>query len=152
MFVGAYQTKQLLRILHRPDDQQQRYLRQSVQLTGFDCEEFQTSINTLRRLHQMFTRQVPEGCMEPFALGQFHHFDTVEFAKRYFTSRRDDPNGTALPFYRSTDPNGVLLGMSDNKYFHGEDNKVLYYVLKSVDDMSHLRWELFKSHEYHIYS
>jgi hypothetical protein len=77
--------------------------------------------------------------MEPFALGQFHHFDTVEFATRYFTSRRDDPNGTALPFDRSTDPNGVLSGMSDNKYFHGEDNKVLYYVLKSVDDNSHPR-------------
>jgi hypothetical protein len=74
--------------------------------------------------------------MEPFTLGQFHNFDTVEFATRYFTSRWDDPNGAEMPFDQSTDPNGVLARMANNKYFHGEDNKVIYYVLKHVDKES----------------
>ena len=74
--------------------------------------------------------------MEPLTLGQFREFDMVEFATRYFTSRRDDPNGTEIPFDWRTDPNGVLARMPNNKYFHGEDNKVLYYVLKYLDDES----------------
>jgi hypothetical protein len=118
----------------RPNEQHQPFIRQSVQLTGFDCDEFQTCIGTLRRLHQMFARQVPEGDMEPFTTGKFHHFDTVEFATRYFTSRRDDPDGTEMPFDQSVDPNGVLSRMANNKYFHGEDNQVIYYILKQVDN------------------
>lgn len=121
----------------RPNEQHQPFIRQSVQLTGFDCNEFQACINTLQQLHQIFSRQIPEGNMEPLTLGQFRHFDTVEFATRYFTSRRDDPNGTEMPFDKSTDPNGVLAKLASNKkYFHGEDNKVLYYILKHANDES----------------
>ena len=76
----------------------------------------------------MFSRQVPDGDMEPLALGRFHNFDTVEFTTRYFTSRRDDPNGVEMPFDQSTDPNGALAQMANNKYFHSEDNKVIYYI------------------------
>jgi hypothetical protein len=79
---------------------------------------------------------VPEGDTEPFTLGQFCHFNTVEFATHYFTSQRDDSNGATLPFDQSTDPNGVLSHMSNNKYFHGEDNQVLYYTLKATNDES----------------
>jgi hypothetical protein len=31
--------------------------------------------------------------------------------------------------------------MSNNKYFHGEDNQVLYYTLKATNDESPPRWE-----------
>jgi hypothetical protein len=103
-----------------------------VQLTGFDCKEFQTCINKLQHLHQIFARQVPEGDMEPLTLGQFRHFNTVELTTRYFTSRQDDPNGAEIPFDQTTDPNGILSCMSNSKYFHGEDNRVLYYILKYV--------------------
>jgi hypothetical protein len=115
-------------IFFRPYERHQPYIRQYVQLTGFDCDKFQTCIDTLHRLHQKFSRQVPDGDMEPLTLGQFHNFDTVEFATRYFSSRRDDPNGVEMSFDQSTDPNGVLARMANNKYFHGEDNKVIYYI------------------------
>ncbi|KIM72038.1 hypothetical protein PILCRDRAFT_82231 [Piloderma croceum F 1598] len=134
---GVIVNKDLPPILIKPNEQHQPFIRQSVQLTGFDSKEFQTCINKLQQLHQTFLRQVPEGNMEPLTLGQFRQFDTVEFATRYFTSRRDDPNGTEMPFDQSTDPNGVLARLANNKkYFHGEDNKVLYYALKHVNDKS----------------
>ena len=120
--------------LYRSREQHQPFLRQTVQLTGLDCDKFQNGIDTLRRLHQTFARQVPEGHMEPLTLGQFLQFDTVEFSTCYFTSCRDDPNGAAMPFSQSMDPNGVLASMPNDKYFHGEDNKVLYYILKDNDE------------------
>jgi hypothetical protein len=72
--------------------------------------------------------------MEPLEFSQFHGSDTVEFSTRYFTSRHDDPNGNAIPFNRYTDPHGVLSRMSNSRYFHGEDNQVLYYTLEHNDN------------------
>jgi hypothetical protein len=114
----------------RPNEQNQPYLCQNVQLIGFNSDDFKASINTLRHLHQIFAHQVPEGAIEPLAFSQFGQFDAVEFSTHYFTSRHDDPQGEALPFDQSTDPKSVLANMSNSKYFHGEDNKVLYYALE----------------------
>jgi hypothetical protein len=72
--------------------------------------------------------------MEPLAFSQFHGSDMVEFSTRYFTSHHDDPNGNAIPFNRHTDPHGVLSRMSNSRYFHGEDNQVLYYTLEHSGD------------------
>jgi hypothetical protein len=91
----------------------------------------------IQRLHQALTRQVPEGDMEPLIFSQFGRFHTIDLATRYFTSRRDDPHGIPLPFDRSTDPNNILGGMTNNKYFHGEDNKVLFYMLRESNESTH---------------
>ena len=107
-----------------------------MQLTGFDCDEFCVCIDTIRNLHQILARQVSEGAMEPFMSSQFGQFEAVEFSTRYFTSRRDNPCGIATPFDTFTDRNGILAGMSNDKYFHGEDNKVLYYTLRYDDEGS----------------
>jgi len=85
-------------------------------------------------LHQIFARQVPEGDMEPLAFSQFRGSDTVEFSTRYFTSRHDDPISNSIPFNQHTDPHGVLSRMSNSRYFHGEDNQVLYYALEHSSD------------------
>ena len=77
--------------------------------------------------------------MEPLTLGQFGHLDTIEVATRYFTSRRDDPFGVAVPFNRHVDPKHILTNMSNDKYFHGEDNRVLYYALRHNPDESPIR-------------
>ena len=110
----------------------QGYLRQSVQLTGFDLQEFQKSIDNLQHLQQILARQVPDGVMEPFTPSSFSTYPSVDFGTRYFTSRRDDPHGTAIEFDRAIDPNGILASMATDGYFHGPDNEVLYYQLASV--------------------
>jgi hypothetical protein len=66
--------------------------------------------------------------MEPLTFTQFNHSDTLELATRYVTSRYDDPNGAALSFNQTTDPNGILASMRNSKYFHGDDNKVLFFA------------------------
>lgn len=68
--------------------------------------------------------------MEPFNVGQSRGSNTVEFSTRYFTSRQDDPHGVEIPFNRTEDPIHILGSMKNNTYFHGNDNKVLYYMLE----------------------
>ncbi|KIM78969.1 hypothetical protein PILCRDRAFT_74910, partial [Piloderma croceum F 1598] len=127
---GVIVNKDLPPILNIPDGRRQPVLCQTVELLGLDCDKFKTCIDTLRHLHQIFACLVPEGDMEPLTFNQFCGSDMVEFSTRYFTSRRDDPNGTAIPSNQYTDPHGMLSRMSNGKFFHGEDNKVLYYTLK----------------------
>jgi hypothetical protein len=104
-----------------------------VQLTWFNSDKYKASIGAMQYMFQIFSRQVPEGALESLNFGQFGQYGVMEFSTRYFTSRRDDPHGEALPFDQSTDPKGILAKMSSPKYFHGEDNKVLYYAL--LDDI-----------------
>ena len=116
----------------RPQEQNQPYIQQKVELTGFNSDNFNASISTIQHLFQIFPHQVPEGAIEPLKFGQFGQYSVVEFLTRYFTSRRDDPHGEALPFDQTTDPKGILANMSNSKYFHGDDNKVLYYALQDT--------------------
>ena len=101
-----------------------------MQLTGFNSDDFKASIDTMQHLFQIFSHQVPEGAIEPLDFGHFGQYAVIEFSTRYFTSRHDDPHSDALPFDRSMDPKGILANISNPKYFHGEDNKVLYYILQ----------------------
>ena len=67
--------------------------------------------------------------MEPLTFGRLGHHLTVELATRYFTSRQDDPTGAPIDFDPNTDPMGILTGMVNDKYFHGEDNRVQYFAM-----------------------
>jgi hypothetical protein len=72
--------------------------------SGFNTERFQTYVDTLQRLHQVFARQVSEGSMDPFAVGQYGRFDTIDFSTHYFTSHSDDPFRDMIAFYNTVDP------------------------------------------------
>jgi hypothetical protein len=80
-------------------------------------------------MHLMLSRQVPEGLMEPYTASSFQEYSAIEAGTRYFTARRDDPQGAAIPFDSAVDPKGLLSSMANDRYFHGQDNKVLYYCL-----------------------
>jgi len=75
---------------------------------------------------------VPEGALQPFEPQQFLTHPCIDIATRYFTSRREDPTGTALPFSSATDPKGKLQALTTDEYFHGPDNEVLYYQLSNT--------------------
>lgn len=107
----------------------QGYLRQTVQVTGLNLPPFETCIDNMQHLHQVLSRQVPEGDMELFSPSTSLSYPSIEFGTRYFTSRRDDPLSAAMPFDHAVDPKGILTSMVADGYFHGEDNKVLYYRL-----------------------
>jgi len=57
----------------------------------------------------------------------------LDISTRYFSSRRTDPVSPAIPFEKMEDPYGTLVSLSDENYFHGEDNRVLYYLLTKLE-------------------
>jgi hypothetical protein len=122
----------------------QGYLRQTVQVTGLNLPRFETCIDNMQHLHQVLSRQVPEGDMEPFSPSTTSpSYPSIEFGTRYFSSRRDDPLSAAIPFDHAVDPKGILASMIADGYFHGEDNKVLYYrLVPSSGDGQQLRYVL----------
>jgi hypothetical protein len=83
----------------------------------------------MQHLHQVLTRQVPEGDMEPFSSNTSLSYPSIEFGTRYFTSRRDDLFSAAVPFDHAIDPKGILTSMIADGYFHSAENEVLYYYL-----------------------
>jgi hypothetical protein len=113
------------------DDSKKPYLRQSVQLTGLDTKTFETGVDNLRMLHVMLARQIPEGLMEQYNPSSYLQYPSIDLGTRYFTARRDDPLGAAIPFHPNVDPKGVLSSIATDTYFHGEDNQVLYYGLST---------------------
>jgi hypothetical protein len=109
------------------------FLRQSVQITGLSTPSFQTCIDHLQHIHATFSRHVPEGTLEPFQPSEFLNHPSMDIATRYFTSRREDPTGTAVPFPANVDPKGILRSLAADDYFHGPDNEVLFYNMIKVD-------------------
>ena len=117
-----------------------RYLRQSVRLTGLSTPSFQTCVNNIQYIHAAFGRLVPDGGLEPFEPPTFLNHPCMDVATRYYTSRREDPTGTAIPFLSEVDPNGALQAMVTDDHFHGIDNQVLYFTL--TDQIRNQKGEL----------
>jgi hypothetical protein len=109
--------------------QKPRYLRQGIQLTGFDTPIFQSYITSLHQIHELFTRQFPERMLEEFKPDNFITYSSLNFGTRYFTSLRDDPCCVQIPFPLVVDPKGILSSMQTDIYVHTTDNRVLYYML-----------------------
>lgn len=76
----------------------------------------------------------------------------MDIATRYFTSRREDPTGTAVPFPANVDPKGILRSLAADDYFHGPDNEVLFYNMIKVDGANKNRWTLSQNSNHNIIS
>ena len=98
-------------------------------MTGLSTPSFQTCVDNLQLIHTMLSRHVPEGTLEPFLPSEFLTHTCIDVSTRYFTSRREDPTGTAISFSPAVDPKGMLRSLSTEDHFHGVDNQVLYYAL-----------------------
>lgn len=127
----------ILKLKPRPEKKTQPFIRQSVRITGLGTLGFESSIDNIQGLSQIISRQVPEGTMDQFTHCFFLEHSALDVGTRYFTSRKDDPMGPAVPLDVMIDPKGILASMSDDKHFHSIDNIVKYYTATedSTDDM-----------------
>src|ERR1700680_4044896 len=96
-----------------------RYMRQSVQFTGLSTPDFQTCIDNIRRIHTMYARNLPDGALENFMPSKYNHHDCIN-------------TGNSVLFSKAVDPRNILGSLTDRDFFHGIDNEVLYYGLKSI--------------------
>lgn len=111
------------------DYNRHRFLSQRVKITGLGTSNFQACIDNMLWIHELFARHMPEGSLQPFSISNMEQFPCMDFSTRYFSSRREDPLGEAVPFQKHVDPKNTLQSISIGDLFHGHDNKVLYYTL-----------------------
>lgn len=126
--------------VHSPDDRKRPFIRQSVQLTGLNIAAFKTCSQSLQAMHLLLSRQIPEGFMDMYLPSTFLEYSAIDLGTRYFTTRREDPHGAAVPFSDVVDPRGLLSSMATDTYFHGTDNEVLYYSLSSDKHNGQVVW------------
>ena len=105
-----------------------------MQLTGLSTPQFQACVDNLQLIHSAFKRYVPDGALEAFDPEEFLAHPCIDAATRVFTSRREDPIGTAVPFAHTVDPKGILQALVTDDHFHGTDNEVVYYKLIPSDN------------------
>src|SRR5882672_4232526 len=92
------------------------------------------SMQGCARNFSAFKRYVPDGALEAFDPEEFLAHPCIDAATRVFTSRREDPIGTAVPFAHTVDPKGILQALVTDDHFHRTDNEVVYYKLIPSDD------------------
>lgn len=63
----------------------------------------------------------------------------MDASNRYFTSTREAPMDTHIPFEREIDPDGVLAGLVTSTYIHSECNVVEYLERIQVPESEKIR-------------
>jgi hypothetical protein len=102
-------------------------MRQSVSITGVDEPLFIKAIDNLLAMQNTFARNIDENCIDSWQPSSYAGYQSIDIGNRYFTSRRDDPQGTPISFTHGVDPQGKLSALAGSELFHGEDNDVCYF-------------------------
>lgn len=104
-----------------------KYLRQSLTLTGFGSPTFNNAVSAAQTIHRLFDRNFAESEMEPWTIATAGEQLSFDMTNRYFTPTKDTPLMQHVPFKNDVDPLGILEGMAQAGYTHGEENEVGYY-------------------------
>jgi hypothetical protein len=111
-----------------------RFLRQGITITGLGTPTFKRSADAAKEIYELFQHQYPKGKLESWSPGTYRGFTTLEISNRYFTLKRDTPDMEHVPFDKLVDPFGILEGMIDTGYVHGEENRVRYFACEKDKD------------------
>ena len=115
-----------------------RFLCQGITITGFGTPSFQQSIEGVQLIYELFQCHCPGGKLENWKPGTHRGFPTLDLSNRYFTPTRDAPNMENVPFDKLVDPFGILEGMIESGYTHGEENTVRYFT-REIDEKGNER-------------
>lgn len=102
-----------------------KFLRQGVRISGLGTATFQKATQGLGDIVALFSRTVSK-IQPPSFVGVDEHGPFMDVSTRYFSSARDKRGGVRVPFSSDVDPTGALAAIDGPKYYHGEENSVLY--------------------------
>lgn len=111
------------------------YARQAVTLTGLSSDIFQKAITNLREILTTITGHFPDDSVNHWEPATYEGHLALDIHTRYFTSRRNAPNETSLPFMKGVDPDGILALARKQDLIHGPDNQVQYLKMITSDNM-----------------
>ncbi|KAF4600410.1 hypothetical protein EYR38_005037 [Pleurotus pulmonarius] len=121
-------------------ENQARYLRQSISLTGYGLQAFEMAVRNILELHARFARLMPKkSTLRPadFITTKTNEYgdddSTIDFGNRFFTLRKHI-TGDILPIDNELDPLDRLSNARKYKYEYTEDNQVRTVEAKSKDN------------------
>ena len=109
------------------------HLTQTIHLSGLGSPAFESVTDKLISIHELFSRQFPEGTMQPPIPSLFMHYPKVEASTCYFTSRKSYPTGESILLFEDVDPHGTLTALMGSDLYHGVDNQVQYFKSSQGD-------------------
>lgn len=115
-----------------------RNLRQYVQVTGLGLPEFDSAVDKIRQIQDLYESSNAAYTVKDVEFTAYEGNKTIEAHARYFTDRYLMPAEKSIPFSRLVDPNGALAKLKPDSFIHGPDNVVEYCKLvEPRDDGKH---------------
>ncbi|KAI0338187.1 hypothetical protein BDW22DRAFT_1338408 [Trametopsis cervina] len=100
--------------------------KQSVMLTGLNCEAFNTAGRAIIEIHSYLSSTLPDGSLQAWTPAKDEGSICLEFSNRYFMSGDRVDELDSIPFTKEVDPKGILHGHMQG-LAHTEENEVLYF-------------------------
>jgi len=104
-----------------------RYLKQSVQITGYGNQSFERLRNDMARIFAIFKRTIGPQLQDEGVVSQEDGFVAIDASNRYFSVRSESNQGDECDITEDMDPKGHLRKAAGTKYIHAEDNRVCYF-------------------------
>ncbi|KAF7985752.1 hypothetical protein HWV62_345 [Athelia sp. TMB] len=117
-----------------PDKGDARFMKQTVRLTGFGCEEFKKSVDAIASIAIMMGENVERGDLESWTPVRFRNWQALDIGNRYFVYQHIEGDAVAIPMPASVDPDGVLASIAGEKWVYTEENEVSYFRMRINGD------------------
>ena len=104
-----------------------KFLRQSVQVTGFGNTSFDRLLENIARIHALFKRAIGPFLNDEAGVSYFKEFAAIDASNRYFNPRTGRNQEVECPITADIDPKGFLKKAAGDLFVHTEEKKVHYY-------------------------
>ena len=115
------------RRLSRTNSNSTKFLKQSVQITGYGNQTFEKLTSDIARVQAIFKRAIGPQLRDELGLSQQDGFTVIDASNRYFSIRTGTHQDDECFITEEIDPRGYLKKAAGTKYVHTEENKVYYF-------------------------
>ena len=113
----------------RSNSNNTKFLKQSVQITGFGNQIFEQLTSDIARVQTIFKRAIGPQLQDESGLSQHDGFMAINASNRYFSIRTGRHQDDECLITEEMDPRGYLKKAAGMKYVHTEENKVHYFEM-----------------------
>ena len=115
---------------NRSNSRNTRFLKQSVQITGYGNDSFEKLTTDLAKICAIFRRAAGPQLQDIGSTSQEDGFTAIDASNPYFSVRSGRKQGKERSITDDMDPKGYLRKAANTMYVHTEENKVYYHIPK----------------------
>lgn len=106
-----------------------RFLKQSVQITGFGNKTFENLTTDIARIQTIFKRAIGPQHQDETGLSQHDGFTAIDASNRYFSLKTERNQNGECTIGDEVDPKGYLKKAAGHMFIHTEENQVHYFEM-----------------------